>query len=266
MPHPFLFLSFPSSSISLSSILSPFRLHSVFLPVPFSPFLSHFAESIPHVLNCLSLLIAHSVPSFLSFHTLPVFPLLVPTSKSRHPFSFFCTLSPQVLRNFLCHNLSYFLLYLDSLILSFLSCLSVSLSLSLSSIFFLLLIFRLIHWHICSSGSTSLSSPCSFSFLSSIPSVSCTLPFHPFCLQTSQLSFPLSLSACSSCTLPSPWTLVFLCPLLALLSNIFLALSLPLPVPSIPISLPCPSLCIMLSPLSLSSQTHPTILFAFFTL
>jgi hypothetical protein len=104
IPHPFLFAFCPSSSISLSSILSPFRLHSVFFPVPFSPSLSHFATSIPHVLNCLSLLIAHSAPSFLSFHPVPVFSFLVPTYKSRHHFSFFCTLSPQVLRNFLCHT------------------------------------------------------------------------------------------------------------------------------------------------------------------
>jgi hypothetical protein len=40
IPHLFLFLFFPSSSISFSSILSPFRLHSLFLPIPFLPFLS----------------------------------------------------------------------------------------------------------------------------------------------------------------------------------------------------------------------------------
>jgi hypothetical protein len=56
------------------------------------------------VLDCLSLFIAHSAPSFLSFHPTPVFSFLVPTSKSRHHFSFFCTLSPQVLWNFLCHT------------------------------------------------------------------------------------------------------------------------------------------------------------------
>jgi hypothetical protein len=47
--HP---ISLPSSlSISPRSFLS----------------ISHFATSIPHVLNCLSLLIAHSAHSFLSF-------------------------------------------------------------------------------------------------------------------------------------------------------------------------------------------------------
>jgi hypothetical protein len=83
IPHLFLFLFFPSSSISLSSILSCFYLYSVF-HTPFLSFpLSHFPTSISHVLNCLSLLIAHSAPSFLSFHTIPVF--------SPH-FSFSCIL------------------------------------------------------------------------------------------------------------------------------------------------------------------------------
>jgi hypothetical protein len=75
-------------------------------------------------------------------------------------------------------------------------------------------------------------------------SVYCTLLFHPFCLQTLPLSFPLSLSAYYfSCTLPS----------LAPLSNIFLALSLPLLVPPISRSLPCTSIysIFIISPLSL---------------
>jgi hypothetical protein len=52
-PYPlssFLIPFFPSSSISLSSIVSPFRLYSIFLPVPFSPSLSLH----PHVLHSLS--------------------------------------------------------------------------------------------------------------------------------------------------------------------------------------------------------------------
>jgi hypothetical protein len=92
----------------LPYLFHPSYLPSVFIqyffPFPFSPSLSHFATSIPHVLNCLSLLIAHSAPSFLSFRPVPVFSFLVPTYKSHHHFSFFCTLSPQVLRNFLCHT------------------------------------------------------------------------------------------------------------------------------------------------------------------
>jgi hypothetical protein len=216
IPHPFLFLLFSASSISLSSILSPFRLHSVFLPVPFSSSLSHFATSIPHVLNCPSLLIAHSALSFLFFHPIPLFYLLVPTSKSRHHFSFFCSLSLQVLQNFPCHT---------PLILPF-----TQLYIRPSS-------FCSQYFHLfCPSGSTSLfpSSPPSFSFLSSIPSVFCTLLFYPFCLQI----FPLSLSAYSSYTLLALNNRALLCPLLPFLSNIFLPLFLPLLVPSIPRSLP----------------------------
>jgi hypothetical protein len=85
--------------------------------------------------------------------------------------------------------------------------------------------------------SLSPSQPYYFSFLYSTQSVSCTLPFRPFCPRTLPLSFPLSLSACFSCTLPSLCTLVFLCPLLAPISNISLALSSPPLVPSIPRSL-----------------------------
>jgi hypothetical protein len=123
IPHPFLSLFFPSSSISLSSILSPFRLHTVFLHVPFSPsplsfrsIVSLSSKRIQHLLSSPSIQYLFSLSSFphlnlaiifLSFHSLfldiPEFPL------------------------------SCLLLYLDSFILSLLSCLSVSLFLSLSS-------------------------------------------------------------------------------------------------------------------------------------
>jgi hypothetical protein len=145
IPHPFLFSFCPSFSISLSSIISPFRLHSVFFPS-----LSHFATSIPHVLNCLSLLIAHSAPSFLSFRPVPVFSFLVPTSKSRHHFSFFSTLSPQVLRNFLCHIHTFHTsccIWIFLFFSFFLACLCLCpfhSALHLS-IFLLLLIFPLFH-------------------------------------------------------------------------------------------------------------------------
>jgi hypothetical protein len=56
------------------------------------------------VLDCLSLLIVHSASSFLPFRPIPVFSLLVPTSESRHHFSLSCTLSSQILRNFLCFS------------------------------------------------------------------------------------------------------------------------------------------------------------------
>jgi hypothetical protein len=150
------------------------------------------------VLDRLSLLITHSASSFLSFHPIPVFSLLVPTSESRHHFS--------LSRGTPDFPLSYTLLLLlvvsgffDSLpsfllVLIFLPFIQLYIH-----IFLLLSIFPLLHCHTRSSGSTS-SSPCSFSFLYSIPSVSYTLPYHPFCPQTLPLSFPLSLSAYSSWT------------------------------------------------------------------
>jgi hypothetical protein len=95
-------LSFPLSSISLSS---PFRLHPVFLPLPFLPSLSfRYIHSPCTRLSFISSWMAHSAPSFLSFHPMSVFSLLVPTSESRYHFSFSCTLSPQVLRNLLCYT------------------------------------------------------------------------------------------------------------------------------------------------------------------
>jgi hypothetical protein len=97
IPFSIRFLFFSSSSISLSPILSPFRLHSGFLPFPFSSSLSHFATSIPHLLSSQHLLHLLSSPSI----QIPLFSLLVSISKSRHHFSFSCTLSPQ---EFLCHT------------------------------------------------------------------------------------------------------------------------------------------------------------------
>jgi hypothetical protein len=91
-------------SISLSSVLSPFHLHSVFLSVPFSPSLtfryiySTCAQLFlsPHRTFCIF---------FLSFHPIPASSLLVAPSKSPHHFPFSCTLLPRyLLRNFLCHT------------------------------------------------------------------------------------------------------------------------------------------------------------------
>jgi hypothetical protein len=132
----------------------------------------------------LSLFIAHSAPSFLFFHSIPVFSLLVPTFQLRHHVSLSCTLSPQVLRNFLCHTplilpvVPWFFDYLPSFLLvrvfvpfthiyihpssfysqsfHFFTGISVRLVVLLSLSFFSLFFF----------------------FLSSIPSVSCTLLFH----------------------------------------------------------------------------------------
>jgi hypothetical protein len=161
-PDPFLFQSFPSSLISLSSILSPFRLHSVFSQFLSLP-LSHFATSIPHMLYCLAVLIAHSAPSFISFH--PISPsfffLLHSLSSGTSEFPLSYTSHP-VVSGFL-DSVPSFLLVLHS------------------SIFLLLLIFPLLHWHTRFSDSISLSpsSPCFFFSLqhsvtilhSSLPSI-----------------------------------------------------------------------------------------------
>jgi hypothetical protein len=168
MPHLFPSLFFPPSSISLSSILSPFRLHSVFLHVPLSS------------------------PFFLSFHPIPVFSLLVPTSRHHFPFSY--TISSQILRNFLCHTpLTHLVLprFFDSLPSSLL----VGNFVPFTQLYIHPFSFCSQSFHFFT-GSISLSPspPCSLTFLSSIPSVSCTLPFHPFCPQTLPLSFSLSLS------------------------------------------------------------------------
>jgi hypothetical protein len=72
---PSLFLSFPSSSIPLSAILSLFCLYSIFLPVPFSPSLSFryihstcarlFLSS--HSTFCIFFSSFHPLESFSSF-------------------------------------------------------------------------------------------------------------------------------------------------------------------------------------------------------
>jgi hypothetical protein len=127
---PTLFFLYPFPP--LTYLFHPSYLPSIFifLDVPFSPSLSFRYIHIPHELNCLFLLIAHSAP-FLSFYPIPIFSLLVPTSKSRHHFSFFCSLSPQVPPQFPLLYTSHS--FCCTWILSFLSFLSVSLSVSLSS-------------------------------------------------------------------------------------------------------------------------------------
>jgi hypothetical protein len=76
IPHPFLYLSFSSSSIS--------RIHFISLPSSFCISPRSFLS-----LSLISLLLAQSAPSFLFFRPISVFSLLVPTSKSRHHFSSF---------------------------------------------------------------------------------------------------------------------------------------------------------------------------------
>jgi hypothetical protein len=75
---------FPVLSISILSLLFHiFFIHFISLPSSFSisPRSSRsFLYIHSTLLNCLSFLIAHSAPSFLSFHPLLVFSFLVPTS------------------------------------------------------------------------------------------------------------------------------------------------------------------------------------------
>jgi hypothetical protein len=136
----------------------------------------------------LSFLVAHPAPSFFFFRPIPVLSLFIPTSESRHHFSLSRILPPQVHRNILGHTpiiLPVVPGFCDSL----------------PSL--LMLIFPLLHWHTRFSNNISLSpsSACFFSFLSSNPLVSCTLPFHLFCFHTFPLSFPLSRTTCSSLAL-----------------------------------------------------------------
>jgi hypothetical protein len=150
--------------------ISPSSLFGI-SPGSFLSPLSHFAKYIYSTCAqlSLSLLIAHSLPSYLSPSN-TCFLFLVPTS-------FFSLFRYSGISSVI--YLSYSLLYLDSLILTLLSYLSMSLSLSLSFTFihlpfFALIIFLLLHWHTCFAGSISLSPsyPCSFTFLSRIPLVS----------------------------------------------------------------------------------------------
>jgi hypothetical protein len=233
----FYYYSFPP----LPYLFYPSYLPSVFIQY-FSPFLSlplsHFAAFTPRVFDRLCFLAAHPTPSFFFFFC-PI-PIL----------SFSLALSlPRYNGTSSAMHLSYSLLYVDSLILSLLSCLP----------------------YFCPSRSSPHTSALSLStsspsFLYSTQTVSCTLSFRPFCPRTLPLSFPLSFSVSSSCSLPSLFTLVFLCPLLAPISNISLALSPPPSVPSIPRSqlrtsarsLPCSRTS------SFSSRTHlPTFCLLF---
>jgi hypothetical protein len=145
IPTPLLLYHFPPF---------PYLFHPCYLPSIF----------IQYVFPFLSLPLSPS-------SSIPVFSLLIPTSESHHRFSFSCTLSPQVIRN-------------SSLILPFVSrffdsapsftqlYIHPSCFCSKSFHFFTGIPVPLVV-HI----SLSLSSLCSFSFLSSIPLVSDTLHF-----------------------------------------------------------------------------------------
>jgi hypothetical protein len=204
-PTPFYFYSFPP----FPYFFHPSYLPSVFIQY-FFPFLSlpvsHFPASAPHVFDRLSFLAAHPAPFFF-FRPIPTCSLSLSLPLSLFPhlnlaiifLSFALSLARYTGTSSVTH-FSYSLLYLDSLACPYLcpSC-----SAPHTSIILPLSIFPLPHWHtrfFCST-SVSPSHPRSFSFLYSTQSVSCTLPFRLFCPRTLPLSFPLSLSACSSCTL-----------------------------------------------------------------
>jgi hypothetical protein len=194
--------SFSISSRSFSSLVSlhPFHMSSIV-------FLFLLIAHSAHLLSSSSIQYLFSLSSFSHLNLAVIFLSLALPRYSRIS----CVIYP-----------SYCLLYHDSLLPSLLSCLSVSLSLSLSSTLIhfpsALNLFPFLHWHTLSSASISLSpsSPCSFSFLSSIHS---SLPF----ILSSNFAvlfpaFTLSLFY-SSCTLPSLCSLAFLCPLPAPISN-----------------------------------------------
>jgi hypothetical protein len=113
----FLFLFFFHSFIHFISLPSSFRISPLPFSLSLSLSLSHFATSIPQGLNGLSLLIAHSASSFLSFSfhliSLSLFPHL-------NLAIIFLSLGLSLQRysgiSSVIH-LSYFLLYLVSFIL-----------------------------------------------------------------------------------------------------------------------------------------------------
>jgi hypothetical protein len=101
-PHPFLFLLCHSCSIiSLSYILSPFRLHSVFLPISFSLSLSFRRIYSTYARSSFS---PYSTFCTFLLHLPPNTCFLSPTSEFRHNFSFSSILHSQAFRNFLCRT------------------------------------------------------------------------------------------------------------------------------------------------------------------
>jgi hypothetical protein len=73
--HSFPSIFFLSSSISLSSILSSFRLCSVLLPAPFPPSLSLSWQHIVHLLSSPSRQFLFSISSFPHLHLAVIFSL-----------------------------------------------------------------------------------------------------------------------------------------------------------------------------------------------
>jgi hypothetical protein len=75
IPHIFPSIFLLSSSISLSSILSSFRLCSVLLPAPFPPSLSLSSQHIVHLLSSPSRQFLFSISSFPHLHLAVIFSL-----------------------------------------------------------------------------------------------------------------------------------------------------------------------------------------------
>jgi hypothetical protein len=165
--------SFPSLSLSLIS-LHPLHMCSI---------ISLSSLHILHLLSSPSVQYLFSLSSFAHLNLAII-------------FLSFALFLPRYTRTSSVIHLPYSLLYLDSLILSpfSLACpyLCPSHSAPHTCIFLPLSIFLLPHWHTHSSCSISLSPshPRSFSFLYSTQSVSCTLPFRPFCPRTLPFSLP----------------------------------------------------------------------------
>jgi hypothetical protein len=142
----------------------------------------------PHSTFCTT------APSFLFFRPIAVFSLLVSTSKARHHFSLFCTLSRQVFLNFLCHT-PLILPVVSGFFDSFPSFLLVCVFAPFTQLYIHPSSFCSQFFHFFTEIPVSLIVFLSLSFFSVF--------FSLFCLQTLPLSFPLSLSSYSSHTLPA---------------------------------------------------------------
>jgi hypothetical protein len=203
-PTHFFFHSVPPCSISLLFILFSFRLHSVFLPSLSFRYI-HFRCALlslsPHSTFCTSFPLFPDNTCFL-FSCSHVW--ISPSF-----FSLLHSLSLQALRNFLCHT-PFILLVVSGFFDSFYSFLLFCVFVPFTQFYIHPSSFCSQSFHFFTGIPVPLVVFLSLlllrvsSLLSSIPLVSCTLPFHPFFLQILPLSFPHSLSAHSSYTLSSP--------------------------------------------------------------
>jgi hypothetical protein len=253
----------PPFSFSIISLLFHISfIHLISLPSSFSisprSLLSLSLISLHpfHMLNCL---IAHSTPSFLSFDPIHqnLAIIFLSFTHSLPRYSGISSVILPVVSGFFDSFPSFLLVCVFVLFTHFYIHPSsfCSQSFHFTGIPVSLIIFL----------SLSPSSPCSFSFLSIIPSVSCTLPFHPFCLFFPGFTFNLFLLHSSLLAPISNFFLLCLYLLLFLPSSDFYpvhqyALDHALKHHHSPPEI--------ISPLSLSPipQTHSTTLFAFLTI